>query len=381
MTAILVLLLAGCCFGPETTIDAGAETSVSPDPLVFNSGEAVRDPSAWPARRAEMRTLVIEGEYGAMPPPPGVVRAEPIDAQLRFDNSAKAEHFALSWPEAPGFRMECGLIVPTTPGPHPVIVAVDPVWQPHVEPTARQVLARGYALAGLKYHDVDPDKGERNAGIYPHYPEYRWGSIAAWAWAASRLIDYLVTRPEIDATHIVITGHSRCGKAAILAGALDERIALVAPHCSGAGGAALYRVHNRGSETLALITQPDRFHYWFVARLREYADREDRLPFDQHFLHALIAPRAFLSLEGQDDRWANPRGAWAACVAAIPVYRMHGAEDRLAYHIRPGGHDMTAGDWQTLLDFADTIFLGKALPAAGVLRGSALSDEPPGLPQ
>ena len=167
-----------------------------PDPLVSNSGARVEGRSDWPARRAELRELLLHHEYGPVPPAPQAVRAEPLETTTPFEGTARLEHFRLSWDGAAGFSMECGLWIPNTPGPHPLVVAIDPVWQEHVHATARQVLARGYAFAGLKYHDVDPDKGDRSTGIYPYYPQASWGSIAAWAWSASRLIDYLATRPR-----------------------------------------------------------------------------------------------------------------------------------------------------------------------------------------
>jgi dienelactone hydrolase len=367
-------------FGASAALAADQAIDATPDPLVFASGVRVRGVLDWAARRAEMRALLLKHEYGEVPPSPASIHVAVLDSAPLFDGTARMEHFALSWAEAARFRMECGLITPATPGPHPVIVAIDPVWQPHVRATARQVIARGYAFAGLKYHDVDADNGRRDVGIYPYYPQCQWRSIAAWAWAASRLADYLVTRPEIDRAHMVITGHSRCGKAAILAGALDDRFALVAPHCSGTGGAALYRVQNAGCETLDAITRPDRFHYWFAPDLRKYAGQENTLLFDQHFLQALIAPRAFLSIEACDDRWANPRGAWAACAAALPVYKMHQAQERLAFAIHPGGHDPTSSDWATLLDFADTVFRGAAQRNPNILRGEDVLKEPAGLP-
>ncbi len=380
VVVVALVLSPVFCLSPLGSRAKGDEVIVSPNVLTAASGARVRGLNDWPARRAELRERLLEDEYGDVPPAPTEVHATLLDSKLLFEGTARLEHFKLSWAEAPRFSVECGLIAPTTAGSHPVILAIDPVWQDHVRATAQQVVARGYVLAGLKYHDVDPDTGQRDVGIYPSYPDYSWRSIAAWAWAASRLVDYLVTRPEIDRKQIGVTGHSRCGKAAILAGALDDRFALVAPHCSGTGGAALYRVRNAGCETLAMITQPDRFHYWFVPGLRAYADREDSLPLDQHFLHALVAPRAFLSLEAQEDRWANPRGAWAACVAALPVFRLFDAEDRVAYAIRPGGHDPVPADWETLMDFADTIFRGSKLQNPAILRGKDLCKAPASLP-
>jgi hypothetical protein len=142
---------------------------------------------------------------------------------------------------------------------------------------------------------------------------------------------------------------------------LDTRIALVAPHGSGAGGAGSFRICREGSETLDLITDPKRFHYWFQPRLRDFAGKEDRLPFDQHFLKALVAPRCIVSMEGKDDHWANPLGTQLIWQATQPVFDFVGAPDKNILYVRPGGHDTTESDWLALLDYCDHFFRGKPL--------------------
>jgi hypothetical protein len=112
-------------------------------------------------------------------------------------------------------------------------------------------------------------------------------------------------------------------------------------------------------ETLDLITQPKRFHYWFSPRLREFKGREDRLPFDQHFLKALVAPRGLLSVIGLGDVWANPQGTQQMHLAALPVFEFLNAENRAAMWFRDGGHDEEPRDWDALCDFADFVFFGK----------------------
>lgn len=361
---LLAAILHAAVFGVESYphVDMLREIESLPDPFLMRNGERVKTVEDWSVRRKEIIEMLLHYEYGSVPPPPGDVVAEDVKKYSALEGKAIAREFTLAMGPEPRFRMKAGLLLPTTGGPRfPVIIAIDPVWQAHVIPTARQVIDRGYAFAGLWYFDADNDTGNRKQGVYQHYPEYDWGTLAAWAWGCMRLTDYLCTLPEIDAAHMAVTGHSRTGKAALLAGALDERISLVAPHASGTGGAGALRIADKECETLAAITDPKRFYYWFCPQLRTFVGKEARLPFDQHFVKALVAPRALLSLEARDDQWSNPLGTQQTHQAAIPVFQFLGAPDRIAFHERAGGHDMTSEDWDALLDYADHIFFGKPL--------------------
>jgi hypothetical protein len=238
-----------------------------------------------------------------------------------------------------------------------------------------QTIDRGYALACFYCGDVDPDRDDFSDGIHPFYANpdatgrgpQSWGTIAAWAFGMHRAVDYLVTDKDLDQTRIAVVGHSRLGKTALLAGALDERIALVIPHQAGCGGTAPSR-HQVGEQVHQIN---DRFPHWFCDEFKKFNEQVERLPFDQHCLVALCAPRPVLFSNAQEDTWADPDGQFRVLEAADPVYRLLGSKgldgqhlpepDRLldtplGYYIRPGKHSMTAGDWKVFLAFADKHF-------------------------
>jgi hypothetical protein len=236
------------------------------------------------------------------------------------------------------------------------------------------VIARGYATATVYYGDLCEDRAEglgTDVGsLFGTHPvEERgpaeWGAIGIWAWGLSRALDYLQTDPEIDGQRVAVHGHSRLGKAALWAGAQDERFAFVISNDSGCGGAALSR--RAFGETVAIINTS--FPYWFARNFRAYNKREAALPIDQHELLALIAPRPLHVASAQDDTWADPRGEFLALKATEEVYALFGRRglgvadwpavntpvlgDGLAYHMRTGKHDITPYDWAQYLDHAD----------------------------
>jgi hypothetical protein len=231
-----------------------------------------------------------------------------------------------------------------------------------------QTLRRGYAVATYYYGDIEPDVTNASGGVRETVHRAAapddWAATAAWAWGTQRVVDYLVTDPDLDPRHIALVGHSRLGKAAMLAGAFDDRVALVAPLQAGCGGTA----PSRGTVGESVQRINTSFPYWFCDEFKKFNTQTDRLPFDQNCLIALCAPRPVLLGAAVEDTWANPAGAFEMLKDAGKVYHFLGApglaaqtmpetniliDSNLGFFIRPGKHSMTKLDWQFILDFAD----------------------------
>jgi hypothetical protein len=260
---------------------------------------------------------------------------------------------------------------------------ISPFWP------GEMMIARGYAAAVLVSHDIAPDYAENfTTKFHRLFPEYvsgrpgdAWGALSAWAWGLSRAVDYLVADPHIRGEEIAIAGHSRGGKTVLWCGAQDPRISLVISSCSGCSGAALTR--GKTGEHIKDITRA--FPFWFSGNYRKYADQEDTMPFDQHFLLALIAPRPLYLSNKTQDGWCDPRSEFESLRQVSRIYRLYGktgewgeklpAPERriisgnLGYHIKSGGHNMDEYDWEGYLNFCDRHFHPlQAGPAAEAAR-------------
>lgn len=350
MAALLILTAQS---PPPDRIASLPVVEEMPNPFQFEDGRLVTSLADWPELHAEMLERVLRYEYGHVPPAPGNVRVE--------TSVDEDDHRAVLLRMGPsdGFTVRMLVYMPKTDNtPYPVVIRFGLDGS-----RAKQITDRGYAYVCFEHRDLDPDtEGYDEPGpAQAAYPDYDFAALGAWAWGASRVMDYLVTLPEIDVDNSVITGHSRTGKAALLAGALDGRFSMVVPNGSGCGGAAAFRGAGDGVETLKLITLESRFKSWLHADFGDFGEHVERLPFDQHFMRVLIAPRVVLSTDGLGDQWANPLGTQKAWLAAQPAFDYVGASDRNLCHFRDGGHDQLPEDIDVLLDVADWYFLGKPL--------------------
>lgn len=336
----------------------------------------------------QARELVDPNAYG------GLGRLERVQLDIRTPDAPEPlqQTLALVLPvEAVGpvpvilVPGECGLAVQLSRPDWPAAEAYRPSWCDSsdgglladlaeavfgtyvLNPPIEMILARGYGLAVWHESELAPDESDQfNAaleqlGLSSEAPN-RPGAISVWAWTMSRIADQLVTDPRIDANRLVVMGHSRRGKAALLAAARDPRFAAVIAHQSGTAGASLHR--DQVGEPIGAITAA--YPHWFSPSYARYADDETALPVDQHHLLALIAPRAVLLGNARRDTWSDPAGAWRAARAASPIWALYDTaglvqtepdrmtpEGRISYYIRPGLHGVRTEDWAAFLAFLD----------------------------
>jgi len=241
---------------------------------------------------------------------------------------------------------------------------------------AEEIVRRGYAAITFFNGDVAPDRNTDNTvGVFECFdnvrcgmrPLNRWGTISAWAWGASRVMDWIETEPTLDARRVAVVGHSRGGKTALWTAATDMRFAMACVNNSGCSGAKLNRMDLPKSEHVVDIVK--RFPYWFCPRYRESVNREAEMPWDQHQLLATVAPRLLCVASATEDHWAGQRGEFESCRLASPAWEVQGAKglgtnefpppDRpiqlgdVSYHLRTGKHGLTSYDWGVYMDFAD----------------------------
>lgn len=334
------------------------------DPLVFNGGHHVRGAEDWEARRAELFDAVVPLEYGGLPPAPIATTSRILNHHV-IAALGQADHLSIRVTaqtdsvnqQTVSFMLD--LLSPRGDSPRPAIITGDACWRYVTDAVVAEVLRRGYTLAQFNRVELAADMPDsRNlGGLYAAYPDASFGALAAWAWGFHRCVDVLTSMLQVDADRIAVIGHSRGGKTSLLAGATDPRIALVCANNSGAGGAGCYRFQGPGSETLADLLR--QFPFWFGPDLPQYIGREQELSFDQHYLKALVAPRALITLEALGDLWANPTGTQRTHDAVKPVWQRVGTVDSLGIVYRDGGHTLGLADWEAFLDFADWRLLGK----------------------
>jgi len=414
-----ILLITGIAFAQDGVNYDESKVPVFtlPDPLALNDGTKVTTVKQWEnQRRAELLETFSAQMYGRTPSDKIKVSYETLSEDPQFLNG-KATAKQVKFIFTNGTKKHEAillLVLPNWPkGKVPVFVSynykgnhstiddpsilmpatftmpeVPKYWRWVADDKNRgcqsnrwcydKIIDRGYGIATMSYQDIYPDTNlsdtEEHAvtSLFPGYkpgpiaPD-QWRALGAWAWGSSRIVDFLESQKRVDMKKIIVMGHSRHGKAALWAGAQDKRFKIVISNDSGCGGAALSkRVFGENVERITTAIP-----HWFCPTFSQYANNEASLPFDQHELIALIAPRKAYIASAVEDRWADPKGEFLAGYYAGPVYELYGLKglgtnvhppihqpimNDVGYHIREGIHDVTDYDWMRFMDFADKHF-------------------------
>ncbi|MBP7937143.1 MAG: acetylxylan esterase [Phycisphaerae bacterium] len=365
-----------------------------PPLLVSSEGKAIATPEEWlGTRRPQIISMFASLVYGAVPTPqsPLKITSEVVKTDRQFlGGTATRKDVRIAFENTKG-RAQLLILVftpnePAKPAPVFLILSFDNTRSNGftAHPTEQGILRNGWPIgefvkrgfgfvvvyqADLVGHNEVDFLNSVQRLFYSQgqsFPKaHEWGGIATVAWSASRVLDYLASDHDVDASRVAIMGHSKCGKAALWAAARDPRFAMVVAAESGHGGAALWR--RKCGETLEKMVT--RFPYWLCRNALKFANHEDDLPVDQHMLLACIAPRPLYVMSGVEDTWADPRGEYLSAYHASAVYRLLGKKglesdtpppvgqaiikSDVGYHIRAGGHSLETFDCERVLDFAD----------------------------
>ena len=311
--------------------------------------------------------ILMEEEYGRLPVGEKSFSVEEISRDKGF-LAGKANLVRLAFTMKGSFgeyTFPLYQVIPNDGEVHPAFLHIN--FRDNIpdkyQPT-EELIDNGYAVFTFCYKDVTSDDGDFTNGlagvIYKdgERGERDAGKIALWAFTATYVLDYILTRNEIDKNRVSIVGHSRLGKTALLAGALDPRFYCAISNDSGCSGAAISR--DKGGERIADICR--NFPYWFSKHYLRYVNNENAQPFDQHFLLCANAPHRVYVCSAIEDTWACPENEYASCTLASDYYESLGlkgfvSEDEMpeigrcyhdgfiGYHLRAGTHYQSREDW------------------------------------
>ncbi len=336
--------------------DALPSVVALPDLLRTPDGKKITTAGQWTAETGRLKAMAEHYLFGDIPPIPDRVDAEILGTlPSRGDRTVNLLRINIRDVGDTGrdFSFRATQVLPAKPVGARVIVKNS---GNHLEPCPIEdrLVAEGIELITFNRTDVAPDGDDMSLGLYPCFPSLHLKCLAAWAWGHMAVDSWIAARGGDGAPRprICIMGHSRGGKATTCAGVFDERIDVVTSSGSGCGGAGCFRFAadmDPKAETLGNITGA--FPFWFADRLRTFSGREDRLPFDLHTLKALVAPRALITTEGNQDYWSNPVGSGVTSRAAQPVFDLLGVPGRNAIYYRDGGHAQNVLDWNAIVDF------------------------------
>lgn len=349
----LVLLFSTGC---RTKTNSAVSTD---NPLLDDQGRPITTLQQWESQKQKLRAKLARYLYGEIPADTGALQIQNHTTVPLPDCHAVMEEFILLFGRS--LQEKVRITRPEAEGQYPVIMRLDYLsdWQ-YRSPLEEELLSQErYMFVTVARNLLAPDDADdRDVYGLQQYAGEDLGAIGLWAYGAIAALDYLETTNYVNMEQICLTGHSRDGKAAVCAAAMDERIAIVAPNGSGIGGAASLYWRGNNSETPADLAT--HFPHWFSSEFNSFASRHEVLPVDMIDAFALIAPRAVIRTEAFDDLWANPEGVFETMRSSDSVYEFLQADTRRnAMYMRAGGHGMTEEDWGAIVEFCDFIFYKK----------------------
>ena len=330
-------------------------------------GKKIDNVNAWEQYRPYLKDLFLSEEYGFLPP-----KIEPSikieDGELNFADKVTWQTISFTFEnQGKSHTVKAELLLPKDKAKAPVFISIGFKAEiPNKYLPLEEIIDNGYGVFHFYYEDVTSDDGDFENGLASLFDGggKKWGKISLWSYFASRLMDYLETRDEVDKNNVAIIGHSRLGKTALLTSALDERFVLTCVNESGSCGASLSRGKTDENETIVKIT--DTFPFWFKESYLKYRDNENALPFDQHMLVSLVAPRTVVIGGAYKDAWADNEGqflsaylssyAWELygksgliCENKMPVCGDKYLDGDVCFYLRDGSHFLSRDDWQVYI--------------------------------
>ncbi|MET0535967.1 MAG: BACON domain-containing carbohydrate-binding protein [Steroidobacter sp.] len=361
----------GCNTPPMPPASSLSQNPFLPDPFTFLNGTRVATRAEWTCRRAEIAALTQEFELGQKPNPPtsattGSRSGNTVTVAVNDNGRTLSFNASITYPS-------------TGSAPYPAVIGIG---GSNLNNSA--LTSMGVAVINFPNAEIAQQNGQGSRGVGKFYDMYgnthSAGALMAWAWGVSRLIDALEKTPaaNIDVTRLGVTGCSRNGKGAMVAGAFDERIKLTLPQESGSGGSGTWRVsdwmRSQGQDTQTL-SQIVGENVWFRANFTQFSSSATRLPFDHHSITGLIAPRAVFIIEN-DILWLGPQSSWSGANAARMIWQALGATDAMGYSLTTGHtHCVFPSSQQTELNaYVQKFLIGGGTGNTNIMRND------PGVP-
>lgn len=300
-------------------------TQFATDVMTGKGKNRIQTPEQWyQCQRPQLITMLQEYQFGYYP--------DHSKEQVVATRAGNTINIAVTAEGKTG-RFQASLALPSGKGPFPVVINTGGMQdQPYLQ--------AGIAVVGFNYVTVAADSNSKTGAFWDVYRGRDIGVLTAWAWGFHRTLDALnLTVPEIDASRVGVTGCSRLGKAALVAGLFDERITLTMPMSSGVQGLGPYRYYSLSGQGENLENSKQGAGWWTNAKLGTFVGHSENLPFDAHAIAAAIAPRALVIDQGTGDPYVNSKGtAVVVYPAAKLVYDFLGAGDKIGIAVRSGGH-------------------------------------------